>query len=55
MTLFAALLAAQALSAPTLAEIERLSPEKAGERLQRDRPHERVVSAGRKNERSRLD
>ena len=51
MTLLSLLIAAQALSGPTLAEIEALSPERAGERLLQGRTHERIVAARPKPER----
>lgn len=50
MALFLTLLAVQALNAPTLAQVESLSPVKAGELLLRGRAHGRVVSAGRRVE-----
>ena len=45
------LIAAQALNGPTLAEVEALSPEGAGERLLQGRTHEQIVAAGRRDER----
>ena len=47
MTLLLLLIAAQTMSGPTLAEVEALSPERAGERLLRDRTHQPVVAARR--------